>query len=310
MAGGFSQTFGLWHITSHWAFVLAQLYFLTTLGLVTLKRMHPLTRKNIGFLFNHAGLWITIASAVMGAGDLKRLSMQITENQPFVNTAYSYGKQSVAYQLPFAIKLIDFEIEQYAPKIALMHKPTGKLIYEAGKELPELKTGLTVEMLDWKIQVIEYQELAFTNGGRCVVSTERGASPAAFVKVTNKLNSSTTQSWLNCGSFINTRLDLDIDSALALVMLEPEPKKYSSKIEYITKTDEKKSVVLEVNQPITIEGWKVYQTGFDEQQGRWSQTSGLELVHDPWLPVVYLGVFLMFAGAVYLFGIGKEIGLE
>jgi hypothetical protein len=39
--------------------------------------------------------------------------------------------------------------------------------------------------------------------------------------------------------------------------------------------------------------------------GRWSNLSVLELVRDPWLPVVYFGIFLMMGGAAFLFITGK-----
>jgi hypothetical protein len=39
--------------------------------------------------------------------------------------------------------------------------------------------------------------------------------------------------------------------------------------------------------------------------GRWSNLSVLELVRYPWLPLVYLGIFLMMAGAGFLFITGK-----
>ena len=35
--------------------------------------------------------------------------------------------------------------------------------------------------------------------------------------------------------------------------------------------------------------------------GRWSAISVLELVADPWLPYVYIGIFLLALGAVGMF---------
>ena len=55
---------------------------------------------------------------------------------------------------------------------------------------------------------------------------------------------------------------------------------------------------VEVNKPVTVDGWKIYQYGFDTQMGAMSQTSILELVSDPWLPLVYTGIYMMLAGAV------------
>ena len=58
---------------------------------------------------------------------------------------------------------------------------------------------------------------------------------------------------------------------------------------------------IEVNRPMEIEGWKIYQLSYDETKGRWSDISVFELVRDPWLPVVYTGIIMMMAGAICLF---------
>ena len=55
---------------------------------------------------------------------------------------------------------------------------------------------------------------------------------------------------------------------------------------------------VEVNKTVEVEGWKIYQFGYDTQQGAGSQTSILELVSDPWLPLVYAGIYMMLGGAV------------
>jgi hypothetical protein len=52
-----------------------------------------------------------------------------------------------------------------------------------------------------------------------------------------------------------------------------------------------------VNKPLSVGGWKIYQYGYDESKGSLSDISILELVRDPWLPYVYLGIFMMLAGA-------------
>ena len=35
--------------------------------------------------------------------------------------------------------------------------------------------------------------------------------------------------------------------------------------------------------------------------GKWSNLSVFELVKDPWLPVVYIGIFMLLFGAVGMF---------
>ena len=65
-------------------------------------------------------------------------------------------------------------------------------------------------------------------------------------------------------------------------------------------------VVIEVNKPFELEGWKIYQLSYDESKGRWSDISVFELVRDPWLPVVYTGIWMMIAGAVCLFALSQK----
>ena len=56
-----------------------------------------------------------------------------------------------------------------------------------------------------------------------------------------------------------------------------------------------------MNRPFAIEGWKIYQLSYNEQMGKWSNLSVFELVKDPWLPVVYIGIFMLLLGAVGMF---------
>ena len=57
---------------------------------------------------------------------------------------------------------------------------------------------------------------------------------------------------------------------------------------------------IEVNHPISVGGWRIYQLSYDERMGRWSELSVVELISDPWLPVVYVGIFLLLAGGIAL----------
>ena len=84
------------------------------------------------------------------------------------------------------------------------------------------------------------------------------------------------------------------------------PKRFASDIQILTKTGKNIQVTVEVNKPVKVDGWKIYQYGYDTQMGAMSQTSILELVSDPWLPLVYTGIYMMLAGAVCLFIFGGK----
>ena len=82
------------------------------------------------------------------------------------------------------------------------------------------------------------------------------------------------------------------------------PKRFASEIQILTKTGKNIETTVDVNKPYEVDGWKIYQYGYDTQMGAESQISILELVSDPWLPLVYTGICMMLAGAVCMFVIG------
>ena len=82
------------------------------------------------------------------------------------------------------------------------------------------------------------------------------------------------------------------------------PKRFASEIQILTKSGKNIETTVDVNKPVEVEGWKIYQYGYDTQMGAMSQISILELVSDPWLPLVYTGIYMMLAGAVCMFILG------
>ena len=85
------------------------------------------------------------------------------------------------------------------------------------------------------------------------------------------------------------------------------PKRYASEIQIQTKSGKMIETTVDVNKPVEVDGWKIYQYGYDTKMGAMSQISILELVSDPWLPLVYTGIYMMLAGAVCMFLKGKKV---
>ena len=101
------------------------------------------------------------------------------------------------------------------------------------------------------------------------------------------------------------RHDLDFSVELHSFIIEeypPEtspmrmPKRFASDISVHTKGGNTVRGVVEVNKPLKVGGWKIYQYDYDET--RPGEVSIFEIVRDPWLPLVYTGIFMMLAGAV------------
>lgn len=93
-------------------------------------------------------------------------------------------------------------------------------------------------------------------------------------------------------------LDFDIKEAPRI--------RYEADIQVLTKSGGETRTILAVNEPLSIDGWKIYLADFDTDKGRQTETVVLELVRDPWLPAVYAGIFLMLAGAAVLLFIKRR----
>ena len=80
------------------------------------------------------------------------------------------------------------------------------------------------------------------------------------------------------------------------------PKRFASDVTVYTDDGKSLRGTVEVNKPLEVNGWKIYQYGYDVPMGSDSPYSVFLLVKDPWLPAVYTGIFLMLAGALCLVG--------
>ena len=80
------------------------------------------------------------------------------------------------------------------------------------------------------------------------------------------------------------------------------PKRFASDVTVHTKEGEAIPAVIDVNKPLKMGGWIVYQYDYDEQMGARSEISVFELVREPWQPFVRAGIWMMLAGALCLIG--------
>ncbi|MBP5514273.1 MAG: cytochrome c biogenesis protein ResB [Bacteroidaceae bacterium] len=100
---------------------------------------------------------------------------------------------------------------------------------------------------------------------------------------------------------VETPLAIELQRFIMETYDNGAPKRYASEIVVRTKSGDVKHAVVDVNKPVRIGGWKIYQYGYDTQKGAQSQMSILELVRDPWLPAVYTGIYMMLFGALLMF---------
>ncbi len=299
----FISKIGLKHVTSSWPYLLTSFYLMIILGLTVTRRFLPVKVKNLAFFLNHGGLWLVIATASLGSADSWKLSMALKEGEE-TNLAHEYKTRNV-FEMPFKLELLDFEIEEFPPSLGLYGHEEGKLIIDKGDKLLDVKEGENEKAGDWNVFVQTYYPSAVQAGDKYIASEAVGSVHAAFIIVDNEITGEKVEGWVTNGSLMYDPEYLALDSEYSIVMTIPSPKEYSSKIIATHADGSREDVYIEVNKPATISDWTIYQVGFDKDMGKWSKTSIVEIVRDPWLPVVYIGIFMILAGSIYLAWMGR-----
>ncbi|MFC2129141.1 cytochrome c biogenesis protein ResB, partial [Bacteroidota bacterium] len=301
-----SDGIGLTHIVKNWAFIFSSIMLLVVLGFTTFKRLTSFSIKNLAFFLNHFGLWLILAAGFMGSADSSTFMMQIDEGG---KTAQAFNLSNNKYNMPFAIELNDFKMEEYAPKLVL-YKIKGGKVDSDETELFSFEQGKKTIINNYEIEFDQYMNSAFYDSSGIVESDREGTAPAAFIIVTNTNSGFKTEDWVSCGSFMMPGLRINLDNDYHIAMNDPVAKKFSSDITVIETGKEPYNETIEVNKPFKIGTWKIYQLSYDENKGKWSKYSVFELVRDPWLIAIYIGIFMVLGGAVYLFWTGNFLRKE
>ncbi|MBN2892667.1 MAG: cytochrome c biogenesis protein ResB [Bacteroidales bacterium] len=300
LSGNFIQNIGLTHIHKSWPFLFVSIYMLIILGLVILRRFKKLNFRNIAFFINHAGIWLVIATASLGTGDLQRVSLPLYIGE---NSSLAFQNDSTLVELPFNIKLNDFTIEEFSPQVIIFDPRTKEILNEANVDYFVEKNKI-INYNDIEIKISEYLTHAKIQGDKFIPKDTVGSEHAVLVSVNSP--SVNISGWISSGSYIEPSTALIINNEIAVSLSMPEEKKYTSNVDIISDSQTYKDINIEVNSPYKIKGYKIYQQSFDDTKGKWSKISILELVKDPWLPVVYIGLFMLVIGSFMLFWLGKK----
>lgn len=299
---GFSQ------MLSSWPFTLLLTWFITVLGMTILRRLSHFKWRDLPFHLNHIGLFLALTGAILGNADMKRLKMTTTTGKAEWR---AFDEQNQMVELPLAIELHDFTIDEYPPKLMLIDNESGQALPAGKPENLLVEDGVSKGRLgEWEIS-IEQQipmaaSVATADTVKFVEFHSIGATTALYVKVRNLNTREETEGWVSCGSFMFPYKAIRLSEATSLIMPEREPRRFASDITVYTQSGEKQAATIEVNEPMKVEGWKIYQLSYDETKGRWSEISVFELVSDPWLPIVYTGIWMMIAGAICMFTIAQQ----
>lgn len=296
---------GFRQVTSSWPFVLVYFLTLLSLGALVIRRLIAFRKQDYAFYFNHIGLWVFLFAAGLGAADMKRYVMHVREGEVEWRV---YSENKDVLELPIAIQLNDFDMEEYAPKLTIIDRESGESQPEGKPEYFQIDEKRPIGSLNgWDIELKEYIHQAIRNSDSTYHEVPMpGSSPAAKVWMKNQQSGDIRQGWVCGGNISQLYMTLPLDSQYCVVMTRPEPKKFLSDIKVFMEDGNEAQTILEVNKPLRIGSWTLYQYGYDNDAGKMSTYSSIELVYDPWLYPAYAGIVLLAIGSVCLLWSGNR----
>ncbi len=283
--------------TSSWIFCIFLLYFMTAIGLRSIDDIRHWKHRKLTTTIFHTSFFILLTASTFGSGDKQRVSISAVQGQP---TSSGIDEQGIKTTLPFQLRLKDFSIEEYPPKLHLLK---NELLSDEFLSIEQ--NGSCGELGGWSIECEKYLEEAgrMSADSGYVALSHVGATTAVYIKAKHTTTGKTAQGWISPGSHIFSGNALALPDGSHLVMPRREPKKYSSKVE-IHHKGISETIDIEVNKPATIGNWKIYQKGYNTEQGRWSTVSVLECVNDGWYPIIHSALWLALITGAYQFLFG------
>lgn len=297
---------GLDHLTSSFPLIFIYFFLLIALGQTVILRA---SLKRPVFLLNHLGLWLLLIAAGLGAPDRQRELMVVPEGGLEWRTRQADGS---FLEMPLAIRLLNFDIDEYPAKLAIVDHSSGQALTENGRLAvfqldPAEPQG---RLLDYDISLLEFLPRAaqlrpdlFTRA--ITQGTGQPAGQAAKLLAKNRYSGQSYQGWVSTGGLSYPPRPLPLGDRW-LAMTKPEPRRFLSQVMVYTREGLELTAEIEVNKPLKAGDWLIYQHNYDTLAGKESLWSGFELVCDPWLPLAKTGFVLWALGSLGLIIFGQK----
>ncbi len=316
---GLLHSFGLDRIVGSWPFVSVSLSLLISLGISSLQLCLnleiPLVAK-LSALLAHLGSLILLSSILFGARDLVRLKLVLSEGEE--SSVAMRGSEP--HFLPFSIQLQEFHLEVYPPELLIVDNLGRTQPFGPIASWPITKANQSLQISDIEVTPLIVMENAIRSGSQyfpCLTKgackgKERHAGAAIYLKWC-AAQSTCGEGWVFQGAAAEDLVTLRQDKELSFGIAAPRPKLYRSKVRIRNKAPGSKignsdmeNFELEVNRPIRLGSWTIYQLDYDKSKGRLSNTSVLEIVYDHWLRPIYFGLGLLFCSSLLMLGTRKR----
>ncbi|GAB62000.1 MAG: hypothetical protein DWB56_02325 [Candidatus Jettenia sp.] len=185
--------------------------------------------------------------------------------------------------------------------VRILHSPEGKqvMLYIKDKRIVEtipweLGKKYTIPGVGSQIMVSDYFP-AFDFKQEVVKKSDEIGVPAIFVEVEGP--SGKADDWLFSNNQYATWYT-DNNLALVYESTGDSIKHFTSKLRIVDNGQTVAEKTIRVNDPLKYKGYVIYQSSYDPEAGNFS---GLQIVKDPGIPVVYSGFGALCFGVIFIF---------
>jgi len=311
---------GLTDIYSAWYFILSLILFSLNLSVCLLNRL-SFKMRSLGTMLSHFSILVILLGAMIGMLFGQKGFIEISKGEE-VDSFLSRNGQQV--NLGFRLKLNDFIYTEYIdPKeklfvcsslkeaVCMMQGPHGQekakgIIAEISPEIG-VEAETAIADTGYKIKVLRYLP-DFVMDTSMKVAVSRSAqpnNPAIEVELKDKEGKAKTF-WV-FARFPDIHQEIDKDFKFIYHWVGRRPKDFISKVTILKDGQEIMRRDIRVNEPLRFSGYTFFQSSYDNEGLNWS---GLQVVKDPGVPVIYAGFILLISGLVMIFYLNPLIKYE
>lgn len=282
----------------------------------TIRRTSGYARgRAIGSMLTHASFLLILGGGVIRGAWGEKGYLEMREGGTYAQFVGAKGVK----ELPFALHLVNFEIETYADQIdqkSADPDPNHIVVTDPAKnQQATLTTKLNADQKfgDYSLKVLRYvPDFTMDTSTREVASRSgEPRNPAILVAVAGPNYANHRWLFAKFPDFQMPTKDSKSTGPSPLQLkyvhkgtaqFRPEfagpIKSFKSTITIVEDDKEVGTRIVEVNSPMAHKGYRFYQSGYNPKD--LSYTS-LQVVRDPGVPVVYAGFTLMMAGLFVVF---------
>jgi len=300
---------GLTDIYASWWFILF-LVLLSLNLLVCFLNRFSLKNRSWGTTISHFSVLVILSGALIGMLFGQKGMIKIGKAE-VVN---SFATQNKQVNLGFSIRLNEFiYTENISPKEKLLvycnpKEDSCKLrnpateVNNSNALIAEVPTEIGVESkiaeTGYKIKVLRYlPDFVMDIATKTAASRSSAPNNPAIEAELKDKNGNVKTFWV-FSRFADMHQETNADFKFIYNWVMRQPKDFLSKVTILKDGKEILNSNIRVNEPFYFGGYTFFQSSYDSENLAWS---GLKVVKDPGVPVIYLGFVLLILGLVMVF---------